>query len=72
MEWKRLEYGKWPKGFAVFRFEVDYQYSYMIATIERDPKTNDWIFSGANITVDSVYDLPIYFIDLPKNQTRYN
>jgi hypothetical protein len=44
----------------------------MIAVIERDPNTNDWIFVGSNITVDSVYDLPIYYIDLPKNQTRYN
>ena len=73
MNWKKLEYGKWPTGRIALRIVSDNGYvNYEIVEIKKNNVSNQTYFiknkDGINkiISIDSIFDTEPHYIELDK------
>jgi len=68
MKWNKLEYGNWPKGDIVLRFDPNIaSRKYIHGYIHKEDK--EWFFHyyagpNVNISIDSFYDIEPHYIKL--------
>ena len=73
MKWTKLEYGKYPKGKIVVRFDVIPGPAYEIGYIDKNSLNNEWYLycdkpMPSKMSIDSIYDLEPHYISLNEIQ----
>jgi hypothetical protein len=66
MTWKKLEYGKWPKGKIALRIVSDNGYvQVVIGNIEKNTLNNETYFvHDKEPMIDSIFDTEPHYIEL--------